>query len=116
MRRSTWLSKHAHLRRTERRLLHECEGFDCQLQTVVTWSLLTFVFRCCQALGALPRVLAAFPAGADQEAALEHISVSSDSCGSYPVYDERGRLKQYRVGGHFQALQCWGLLCDVLDT
>ena len=47
----------------------------------------------------MPRVLAAFPADADQEAALQRTSVSSDSCGSYPVYDERGRLKQYRVGG-----------------
>lgn len=69
-----------------------------------------------QALAALPRVLAAFPAGAEHEAALQHISVSSDSCGSYPVYDERGRLKQYRVGGRLWMSQCWGLSCDALDT
>jgi hypothetical protein len=52
-----------------------------------------------QALAALPRVLATFPAGADQDAALQRTSVSSDACGSYPVYDAQGRLKQYRVGG-----------------
>jgi hypothetical protein len=51
-----------------------------------------------QALAALPKILESSGDDANRKAALEQISVSSDSCGSYPVYDEQGRLEHYRVG------------------
>jgi len=56
-----------------------------------------------QARAALAFILQGLGGGADGEAerdadvALSRVSVSSDSYGSFPVYDAAGRLLQYRV-------------------